>query len=531
MSTQGSSISIRTLIGSTLSVAIALLFGCADTGPPSEVPAPPQSVKTATQSPGPVGPRAAQTPSAGYLKTSKPVHVASWPGSAHPIVAIRYVAAVDEDAMPSFRRQFNEGPYYLDHKRDDGDAYGGPPQASMAILTVAQSTYFAVQLRERLAEILPGAIVVLEPGRVVKSQSTRTLQWDTPADTLTPDLLLDFTAYVSPQPIVFDAGTFYLLATIRVGAQFAPTTHGLIATSRGLAGLGSVTEQADPFDPYTSLGSTVLDLIQSADRQFQKIPPVLGQSLYAADVSWDNSKVVLIEHYHSIAWRPEKTKSGEYTLSVADVSPLKNIIIDSLNFLVAQPTYGSLTRNFVASFDPMLASSQSADPLQARKLSTLRQFREAEAKFLSKTSELMSESLKDSALSDSIREYESEQLSVARKAKVSAIFALVGAAAGAVAKNPTMTANANQQALTDMAQFEKSVREVDLKVAQTQSQVSVNLLDKEQTISASSLGELHAKLKNIYAGAFPSNAPQVTVTRASAAQPSAVGVTRAPTKK
>jgi hypothetical protein len=502
--------SMKISTASSLAISMALLIGCADTVPRSNIATDPSSATTAPQSPAGSAPRTvAQTPSSGASKTSKPVHVVNWPGTAHPIVAIRYLAAIDEAAMPSFRRHFNEGPYYLDHKRDDGDAYGGPPQASMPILTVAQSTYFAVKLRERMAEMLPGAIVVLEPGRVVKSQSARTLQWETPADTLTPDLLLDFTAYVSPQPIVFDAGTFYLLATIRVGAQFAPTTHGLVATSRALSGLGNVTEQGDAFDPYSSLGSTVLDLIQSADRQFQKIPPVLGQNFYASNVSWDSSKVVLLERYYSTAWTPEKTKGGEYTLSLGDVNPLKNIIVDGLNLVLAQPTYGTLTRDFVASFDPTIASSQSTDPLRVPKLSTLGQFREAEARFLSKTSELMSESLRDSALADSIREYEEEQLGIAHKAKVSAIFALLGAAAGAAAKNPTMTANSNEQALTEMAQFEGAMRQVDLKVAQTQSQVSVNVLDKEQHISASSLSELHAKLKTIYTTAFPGGTPQI----------------------
>jgi hypothetical protein len=502
--------SMKISTASSLAISMALLIGCADTDAPRNVPTALSSVASAPRT-------AAQTPSSGSSKSSKSVHMVNWPGTVHPIVAIRYLAAVDEDAMPAFRRHFNEGPYYLDHKRDDdSDVYGGPPAATMPILTVAQSTYFAVKLRERLAQMLPEAIVVLEPGRVVKSRSARTLQWQTPEDSLTPDLLLDFTAYASPQPVVFDAGSFFLLTTIRIGATFAPATHGLVATSRALSGFGNVTEPGDGFDPYSSLGSTLLDLIQSSDREFKKIPPILSQDHYATNASWDSSKVVVFQRSFAnvVQVTPEKTKTGDYTLSLDDVSPLKDIIVDGLNFVVAQSSYGTLTTKFVASFDPTLASAQSTDPLQIGKLATLGQFRDAEAKFLSKTSELMGESLQDSQLADSIRVYEEEQLGVAHKAKISAIFALVGAAAGAAAKNPTMTTNANEQALADMAQFEGAVRQVDLKVAQAQTQVSVNVLDKEQRISASSLSELHVKLKIIYTAAFPAGVPPIHTAQA-----------------
>jgi hypothetical protein len=516
---------MKTICFSIIASVLALTAGCAAE--------PPLAEKTAPQSSSAPGPQtAAQTPSSATLKSSKQGHEASWPSNVHPIVAVRYLAAVDEAAISSFRRRFNEGPFYLDHKRDDGDAYGGPPQASMPVLTVAQSTYFAVKLRERLAEMLPGAVVVLQPGRVVLSKASNKLEWEVPKDTLTPDLLLDFTAYVSPQPIVFEAGRFYMLVTMRVGSQFAPATHGLVATSRALSGFGNITEQGDPSDPYASLGSTLLDMIQSSDQEFKKMSPVLGQGLYASNVAWDGSKVLLFQRSFGnvVEITPEKTKTGEYTLSSADVGPIRDTIVDSLNLVIAQPMFGTLSTNFVVSFDPTLSSSRD-NSNDARKLAALTQFREAEAKFVSKTSELMSESLKDSALAGSIRDYEAEQLSVARKAKVSAIFALVGAAAGVAAKNPTMTANANEQALTDMAQFEKSVRDVDLRIAETQSQVSVNVLDKEQTISASSLSELHAKLKIIYANAFPTTAPQVAVTKVSAVPPPAVGVVKVSTSK
>jgi hypothetical protein len=458
--------------------------------------------------------------------------MANWPETAHPIIAIRYLAAVDDDAMPSFRKHFVDGPYYLDHKRDD-DGFGGPPRPSAVILTLAQSAYFAVQLRDRLAAMLPGAIVILEPGRVAKLPVARTLQWKMSADTLAPDLLLDFTAYVTPQPVVFGAGTFLPVVTVRVGAEFAPSTHGLVATYRSLAGFGESTQSGDGFDPHASLGGTILDLVEASDREAIKLPPILSQSLYMNNGVWDGSKVVLMKPFlfSLFSVTPEKTKTGDYTIASTDIEPLRDMIVDGVNVVLSHTAYGTLTKDFIASFDPMLASPLGNDPLRSRKLSTIQQLREAEAKFMLKTSELMSESLKDSTLAESVRQYEDEQLKVAHKAKVSAVFAMLGTVAGAASKNPSMTANADAQTLTDLAEFEGASRQVDLKVANTQSQIIVNVFDKEQHISASSLSELHAKLKTIYTAAFLASTPQGNTTQVTATKPLGAGAATAAKKQ
>lgn len=196
---------------------------------------------------------------------------------ADAMVVVRYPAAVEEAALPAYRRAF------IEHAIGGGVDGDLPPQESerVAQALVGKSNFYAMSLYRELRERLPEHAVLLSPHVIALDDNGRLTSRPLLASEEIPSVVtIDFSVYSHPDPRrMMDAPplTFGDIVTplfvVHSDHWTRPSTHGLLVASEVLAGPAWLRageragqQAASMLDPLAAVASRPLDFVTFLDR-------------------------------------------------------------------------------------------------------------------------------------------------------------------------------------------------------------------------------------------------------------------------
>jgi hypothetical protein len=393
-----------------------------------------------------------------------------------PIIAIRYVASVDMPAKPIWERVSSANP------------------------SLAATNYYAAQLRQRLKEQIPQAQILLDPANLTLDSEGH-LAWATGMVRSSPDVLIDFVAWIPNGADPTAIRRVKPIASIMVAPKMAPTTQGLVATTKNYEWI--VAKSTLGLSPYDALGASLIEGFQRSSGT-----QALGAKGYSEQGPWIATKAILLKSDYVEAKNDVFPKSLDvYGFLVADalntVSAQNNRILDPDFAAYYDPSFAKTTENLFVGSAPK--------PQQG----ALQKIRQAEAGFLNTKSEAIAKVILYSDFGNSFRATRDAQDQAAHQAMISGIFAAltmavdVAGQASTIRSSPSTSQSYGNKAINDASNYiqERKTYMDSLSTAMSpavnlQVAVALKIDEESNNVSAVSLAELRGKLRALYQRKF-----------------------------
>lgn len=450
------------------------------------------------------------------------------------LAVVRYPAFIEADDEEAFSRA-----YVASAIGGSGADFDPVDSRSLAQSMVLKSNYFAMSLYRELAARLPEHSVLLSPHRIYEGDDgTLTSEPITQAESIASVVTVDFTAYSYPdiekmmgdKPLTF-GDLVTPLVTVRTDPRASVSTEGVLLASSPLIGAASGASYGLAIDDASEMqsgrltaGTPELDLISYMSGTPPMDPAITGLAGYSTGAVR--------------AYPIEKIKLDPNTLATLDrdkddileapfTDGFINQVIDLINRTDA--TKASMLRRAeaISDYDEGLAAlsfvGDNAPDYQAR-LRYAERLLEAEQKYLSVQSLRLYDGVINGEMGALVRDMLQEEhyvlerrREIARQqnmATAAAFLAAIGGVAMASQDNQSFGDRLATQAMIQGAIFAatEAMRQNQLSkgvgtnymesmvpALSSQTEIQIDLIDSNETITAIRFEDLKDKLSELYA--------------------------------
>jgi hypothetical protein len=450
------------------------------------------------------------------------------------LAVVRYPAFVEADDEGTFAEQYARSA--IGGRNNNVD----PVQtSSLANSVILKSNYFAMSLYRELTARLPEHSVLLSPHRIyVGDDGTLTSEPMTQAESVASVVTVDFTAYSFPdieemmgnKPITF-GDLVTPLVTIRTDPRTSVGTEGLILGSTPLIGAAAGGNYSQAIDDATALqdgrleaGAPELDFIShmsGTPRQAQRLSTLRSHSMGTVE-SYPIEKIQLNrDALKTIAVDNKDVLEAPFTDAFA------NQIISAINRTDATKAAMLRRADVIADYDESLAALSlvgSDAPDYLARIRYAERLLEAEQKYLSVQSLRLYDGIMNGEMGDQVRQMLLEEHMVLERRRklarqqniaTAAAFAAVlgGVAIASQDGRASLGDRLATQALIQGAMFSvteamrrnRLSRTVGRNYLQSvvpalasQTEIQVDLIDSNETITAIRFEDLKEKLAELY---------------------------------
>ncbi len=474
------------------------------------------------------------------------------------MAVVRYPAVVDSKARDKFREAYMASPI---GGRISASTANSTEAQNIVDSSVVKSNYFALSLYKELAARLPEHSVLLSPHEIkLGPDGQLTSEPITQAESLPSVVTVDFATYSYPDPKkMMDKNPLTFgdlispMVTVRTDHRAAVPTHGVLLSSKPLkdhavgggykAAQASLTElQSGSFDTdvpeldFISYISKDVTRSAASHQLSMNAPENVVQISPMEKIKMDGSKITALNKGQKGAVDP---------LQPVFSKGFANRIIDIINDTASEKTAMGKRATAIASYDPSLAAltfvgSNDADYL-ARYNSAIRLL-DAEKKYLSVQSLRLFDGVHNGEMGAQVRDMLKAEHNIlekrralARKQNQAAALAILGAVASGVAISQGSNGqserqcdrygrcrivnrpNYGQRILTDVLvnasiyagtqafAYKNESKAIGqnyltsiVPALEQQTNVQIDLIDSNETITAIRFEDLKDKLKTLY---------------------------------
>ena len=444
------------------------------------------------------------------------------PNAVRPLVVLRFPFSISERDLPAAEQSYSKNIGWYGHSGADN----GFPNISNAFqLMILKSSYHGVELGHCLQETLDGVLdVLLEPATVGRHGGN--WAFTSPSRALPATLVIDFTAYVTPQANSLQKESYgeslKALYSLRVSPLAAPTTKGAAAIEKYWLYLASQDIGLyDSADSHAGLGAAVPQFLNapalplgflSAAKMFNTLPLPVPKTSLSKSAGYRPGYVTILDDFRYKLDLDANGKDRSHAARDENCAALTNLTLAIVNDPAVSAVEAQRFAAYQSAFDgSTTATAKITQPSSEYHRNMLTSFYNAEVRF-AKAQDDRLVSVLSSGWLETYYAARAQEMKFAGAQNMAALMAMPALIAGGVSLangNSAATQSAVQRGLADLKRDDETIRSsIDsfTGVYDSMSDFSIEIDVAGTAIRTNSQHALREQLRELYRSKTQSHA-------------------------